>query len=59
VVHDFRGGRGGMLRAGGRAGGWGGRVVGSAVSDGEFSGVRAGGGGVSGGGGGLHKTLNY
>jgi hypothetical protein len=48
-----------MLRAGGRAGGWGGRVVGSAVSDGEFSGVRAGGGGVSGGGGGLHKTLNY
>jgi hypothetical protein len=42
-----------MLRAGGRAGRWGGRVVGSAVS-----GVRAGGGGreVSGGGA-VYTTL--
>jgi hypothetical protein len=55
-----RGFRGGMLWAGGRAGGWGERVVGSAVSSGEVSGVRVGEGGrgVSRGGGGLHNTLN-
>lgn len=58
VVRGFRDGRGGMLRAGGRAGGWGGRVVGSAVSSGEVSGVRVGGGGrVVSRGGAVYTTL--